>query len=260
MRVPPLFGVAVLSALLVGSVQAGPVLWVNDSSGNIGTIDVSSGTVTVIGNSGAALTDIAFDPSGNLYGVSFTNFYSINKTTGLATSIGSLGTTDSNALVFSNAGVAYTMGYNADNLRTVNVGTGAATSIGNVSGFMSGGDLAFHNGDLYLATTTNALVKVGFGPVSGTSVGPFGVSNVFGLANGDNNVLYAVAGTNLYSVNAGTGALTSILDYSGKGLGQAFGQAFYYEATVVPEPSTTLLLALGLAPAWLVARRKKRAV
>ena len=37
---------------------------------------------------GAALTDIAFAPNGNLYGISFNNLYSINTSTGAATLIG----------------------------------------------------------------------------------------------------------------------------------------------------------------------------
>jgi hypothetical protein len=240
-------------SLCVTSAHANPILWVDDSNGEIGKVDVATGLVTLVGNAGVVLTDIGFDPSGNLFGVSFNSFYSINKTTGAATAIGGLGNGDMNALVFSTSGTAYAMGFASDNLYTVNTGTGAASSIGNVSGFASGGDLAFHDGTLYLASTTNELVQVNLGPVSGTGIGPFGVPNVFGLANGDNNVLYAVAGTSVYSVDPGTGAATFVVDWSGQGLGSANGEAFFLEAVVVPEPAglPLVLSTVGLAGLWL---------
>jgi hypothetical protein len=45
---------------------AGPILWVDDDQGEIGKVDMSTGQVTLVGNAGVVLTDIAFDPHGNL--------------------------------------------------------------------------------------------------------------------------------------------------------------------------------------------------
>ena len=233
MKVMVQLAVLLALTLTVSTGRASPILWVDDSNGEIGKVDVATGQVTLVGNAGVVLTDIGFDPHGNLFGVSFTTFYSVIESTGLATAIGSLGTTDANALVFSTTGTAYTMGSTTDNLYTINTSTGAASSIGHVSGFSSAGDLAFHDGTLYLASNSNDLVKVNLAPVSGTDVGPFGVSNVFGLANGDNNVLYAVAGTSVYSVNTTTGAATFDVNYGGQGLGDANGAAFFSEAGAV---------------------------
>src|SRR3954447_3582013 len=69
------------------------LLCIDDTANNIGTVDTVTGTVTLKGNAniGATLTDIGFDGNGNLYGTSFTNFYSINKNTGAATFISALG-------------------------------------------------------------------------------------------------------------------------------------------------------------------------
>jgi hypothetical protein len=135
-------------SVTVSTAIAGPILWVDDSNREIGKVDVATGQVTLVGNAGVVLTDIGFDPHGNLFGVSFTTFYSVNQNTGVATAIGSLGTTDANALVFSSAGTPYAIGFGSDKLYTINTGTGSATSIGHVSGFASGGDLAFHDGTL----------------------------------------------------------------------------------------------------------------
>lgn len=133
----------------------------------------------------------------------------------------------------------------------VDVATGHVTLVGNagvilhVSGSTSGGDLAFHDGTLYLASSSNDLVQVNLSPVSGTTIGPFGVANVYGLANGDNNVLYGVAGTSIYSVNPLTGAATFVVNWSGQGLGTANGEAFFLEAASVPEPGGVVLLGTG---------------
>ncbi|MES2463472.1 MAG: hypothetical protein V4671_23105, partial [Armatimonadota bacterium] len=107
----------------------------------LGTVDVNTGVYSNIGSLGDQLTDIAVAADGSLYGVSFTDLYSINATTGVATRIGSTGQRGINALVFQNNTL-----YAASNLNTglytLNVGTGAASFIGN-TGFESSGDLAF---------------------------------------------------------------------------------------------------------------------
>lgn len=85
-------GIIVLTVILCArTASAGPIMFVHDSGGNLGTVDVANGAVSVIGNMGVLLTDIGFDPSGALYGVSFTDFYSINRLTAATTLIGSLG-------------------------------------------------------------------------------------------------------------------------------------------------------------------------
>jgi len=241
---------------------AAPILWIDDAQNQLGTVDVATGGKTVVGGFGIGsqtMTDIAFDPSGNLWGISFNSIYTINKTTGAATFVGNHGISGGNALVFSAAGTLYAAGATTS-LYTVNTVTGAGSAVGGSMGSTSGGDLAFNGGDLFLASSTQ-LVKVNPVTGAGVAVGAFGVSNVFGLATGDNGVLYATAGQNAYTVNTTTGAAT-LAAFWGIGtpfLGTANGTAFITEAGAplpsVPEPGTLLLIAAGLI--GIVAGRRR---
>ena len=58
--------------------------------------------LTTVGNfnAGDQMTDIALTPNGQLYGISFTSLYSINKTTGAATYIADVPGSGNNALTF----------------------------------------------------------------------------------------------------------------------------------------------------------------
>ena len=48
--------------------HAAPILWVSTGGAQLATVDVSTGATSVIGGTGTALTDIAFSPTGDLYG------------------------------------------------------------------------------------------------------------------------------------------------------------------------------------------------
>ncbi len=227
---------------------AGPTMWVDDVYGNIGTVDVSTGTTTVIGNAGVQLTDIAFDGSGNLYGITFDTLYSINKTTAAAAPIGNLGVgQDVNGLTFSSGGTLYASGASG-NLYTVNTSTGAATALFD-TGFASGGDLAFNNGVLYYTDGTH-LLSIDLTAETASSIGVIGPYPVYGLATLDDGMLYAAANTSIYSVNTTTGAGTLTTTFSG--LGQAWGAT----TLPIPEPSTFLLLVAGLAGIGFLRRRR----
>jgi hypothetical protein len=240
--------VSAILVVLSSVVIAGPILWVGDSSGNLGKVDVATGNVTVVGNMGFAMTDIAFDTNGNLYGTTFSDLYSIDSSSGTSTHIGihSLGV---NSLVFDAAGTLYAA---SSQLFTINVGTAATTLIGNGSdSYSSSGDLAFVGGELYLSSSNSGndkLVKLDTGTGAGTNVGDIGYPNVYGLATNNNIDLYGLSGFNILNVNVGTGAGAIVSNYSGKGLGIAWGSSFYAEAgaSSVPEPSTLAIFALSI--------------
>jgi hypothetical protein len=253
--------VIALAATLAGgtaAVLAAPIMHVHDSTGTLGTVDVVTGDATVIGNMGVVMTDIAFAPSGALYGMSFGSLYSINATTAAVTFIGNHGINGGNALVFAADGTLYGAGNGTTALFTINPTTGASTSLGNM-GFASGGDLAFNGGNFYLASSQSTLVEIDLANLSSTSaVGSFGVANMFGLATGDDGTLYGVANTSVYTINTGTGAATNPVSFAGQGLGQAFGQSFFTEAGAVPEPGALALISLALVIIGVMHVRLRR--
>ena len=222
-------------------------LHVHDSSGVLGVVDPATGAVDIVGGLGVRLTDIAFDRSGGLYGVSFSDLYSVDAETASTTRIGSHGVPGGNALVFGADGTLYSAGASSTELYVIDPTSGATTSLGDV-GFASGGDLAFLGADLLPASGDGELVRIDLADLSrSTVVGPFGVASVFGIAASDDDALFGVGGTTIFSVDAMTGAAVDPIDFAGQGLGDAFGQSFRGEAAApVPVPAAVLLLGAGL--------------
>src|SRR5262245_20787282 len=128
---------ALALGLSASTALASPIMYVHDSGGELGKVDVATGAVTLIGNMGVVMTDIAFDPAGNLFGLSFGTVYSINPLTAAASLIGGHGIAGSNALVFGSDGTLYGAGNSTTSLFTINPATGAGSAVGNI-GFFSG--------------------------------------------------------------------------------------------------------------------------
>jgi PEP-CTERM motif len=242
------------------SAQAGPVMWVSTGGGQLAKVDVATGGTTLVGSTlvGStlqALTDIAFSPTGVLYGITFSNLYTVNQSTGALTLIGSLGTSG-NSLVFGADGTLYMA---SSRLHTVNTSTGTATAIGSGIGFSSAGDLAFVGSKLFMAGSGNQLVDIDLTTGSGTSVGNMGVSSMFGLATPDNITLYGVADQSVYTINTLSGAASFQSTFNPTLSGGAFGLAFFTEANAqVPEPSTFALAGLALFGVFAARRRAQR--
>ena len=250
--------IAALSAGLLASgiAMAGPVMWVGDSSGKLGTVDVVTGNVNVIGSMGATMTDIAFDPNGNLYGITFGALYSINKANAQSTLIGNLGTS-LNSLVFDSNGNLFAAN---SALYSVNTNTGSASLLGNGgASYSSSGDLAFVGGALYLSSagSNDKLVSLNTSTGFASNVGSIGYGSVYGMATNDNVHLYGMSGTNVITINTTTGAGQFAVNYGGQGLGTAWGTAFVSEANPVPEPETYAMMLAGLGLLGFMARRKK---
>jgi len=214
-----------------------PIIWVDDASGKIGTVNLNTGAVSLLdnppGNSGVVLTDIALSPSQQLFGESFTTLYSVDQA-GFTTAIGPTGAL-LNGLVFSPDGTLYASG--GTGLYTVDTTTGVATLIG-TSGLrlQSAGDLSFNEGTLYETATNGSssyLLKLNTSTGGATVVGQV-VSNpnIYGLATGTDGVLYGFDRNSVYSIDTSTGAATLVQTFSG-GLGASYGAASQADATPI---------------------------
>jgi len=219
---------------------AGPTIYVTDRAGQLATVTLGTYAVHIIGSEGVKLTDIGFHPDGQLYGVSFTDFYRVNRTTGKATLIGSLGISDATALVFDKQGVAFTAAGNSSELYTINIKTGHAAPFGSTGYFSSAGDLTFYNS--YLVESGYLLRQFGepapylvLLPTNGSSelAAPLKIANLLGLVSTAKNTLYGFAGTSIYQflITPTTGTpkeVTPVLlkNLAGKGLAQIWGAAY----------------------------------
>jgi len=213
------------------NITPAPIIWVDDASGNIGTVNLDTSSVSLLGNSGVVLTDIALSPGQQLFGESFTTLYSINQL-GSAIAIGPTGAL-LNGLVFSPDGTLYASG--GTGLYTVNTTTGAATLVGTSGlGLRSAGDLSFNNGTLYETATNGSvtdLLTLNTSTGAATVVGQV-VSNpnMYGLVTGTDGGLYGFDGNSIYSINTTTGAGTLVQTFAG-GLGASNGAASQGDAT-----------------------------
>ncbi len=147
------------------------------------------------------------------------DLYRFNISTGTTTLVGT--TSDTlEAIAFSGGGTLYGLGKNDGNLYTVNPATAALTLVGNVG------------------------VSIG-SPTGGLTFGPTGV-------------LYATLDDSLYTLNPTTGLATEVGSSipgvtSLTGFNSISGLAF---AAAVPEPSSIVVLGVGIGAVCLYAARR----
>jgi hypothetical protein len=163
----------------VGDATGTPQIWI---------MNITTGQPTLVGNTGTSAAEgfngIAYDDlTGTYYGVSGTNLYTFNNSTGTATLVGPMNNTGGLAVdcAIDCAGNMYMHDLGLDNIYSINKTTGAATLIG-----------------------------------------PTGIAANYGQGMGydhDANVLYLMAfnattfTAQLRTVNVTTGATTLVFDY-----------------------------------------------
>jgi gliding motility-associated-like protein len=178
----------------------------------------TSCNVTLVGSFSSTpitMLDIAFNPNGNLYGITATSLYIIDTLTAATTFIGTHNT-GVTALTSDNNGNMYAA-TSSGNFYTINVATGAATFIGTM---LSGaaGDLAFFDGDLYMADINSELFRINpANPAGGASIGQLNVGAgqvAYGLISTgttcQNTQFLAGGNGSLFTVNPNT-AQTNLL-------------------------------------------------
>jgi hypothetical protein len=198
------------------------------------TINTITGAGTLIGALGVGLDNIAFDRDGTLYGwsgrTSGSSLYRVNPTTGAATRVGVSGITDAGAaLAINGSGTMYLAAAGASGaLRTVDKTTGAVTTVATLSGAPFG---------------SGSIKSLAFDS-SGTL---FGIN----LNEGGPGNPGAPGATAIVTINPTTGVVTSL------GAGPPGLTALAFTPSVVPEPSSLTLVAIGGALA-LACRRLHR--
>lgn len=208
----------------------GAKVWLVDQSGQLGVLDMGTRTVTKKGNRGTVLTDIAFCPGGALYGISFNGLYIVNPNTGVRTRIGhGYSGPATNSLVCSASGTLLAGSNTQGRLYRLNRSTGTATALGG-SAPLSAGDLAYHEGGLYLTTKDKRLAKLNKSTGAVLSATSDQITDLWGLVSLGTDKLYSFAGTNVYKFNenaAGpTGRPPLQFSFAGKGLGKIYGAAY----------------------------------
>jgi len=229
----------------------------SNGGGRLYSIDVTMQSVTLIGNTGFdRLGAIAFNSSGVLYGASGgsvpgSTLLTIDPVTGMATVVGLI--SDRNigvdGLRFDSQNNLYGAAWNGSTgvLVTIDPSNGnvltSVTLMGSGNSFAPG--IAFSSAGTLYASRGNAsgrtedfdLLNRTTGQL--TPIGPMDtvISDIAFAANG---VLYGSSPDGmLYSINPATGMKTALFD---TGIQNISGLA-----TIVPEPSSFVLIALGSA-------------
>lgn len=234
--------------LLILTCSPASAFFMNRDNAYLYSADVDSAGRTYLGDMGRYTpTDIAYDGT-HIYAITFDYLYLVDPSDASSTFIASHGQSGMNSLVYNYSnGLLYGASTNGEfgNLTT----DGTYNLIGYFGGgITSSGDLAFAQDGTLFATVNyqpgvDHLATIDLLTGAATIIGSLGRDNVYGLFY-ENGQLYGLTESGvLLSINPGTAATTAIRDY---GRGNHWGAAGD-DHPPVPEPSTMLLLAAGIA-------------
>lgn len=191
--------------------SAGSRLLAHDTSGKLYIVDPDTGAADVLRSVNTDLYDIAFSPTGRLYGLSSDgDLYELSLASSEARAIGTLGmSSNCNALLFDEAGVLWTAC--GDILATVDAATGQATVVSDLDGYDSAGDLVLAlDGQLLLTTTQGSLIGIDRTSFAVSVRAQLGAADVYGLERLDDGRLVGLTGNNhILLINEATGQVSA---------------------------------------------------
>lgn len=251
-----MLGATVLTLGTTNSAQA--LSLISTSTGQIGTIDTSTGVFTEVA-AGPGFADIALSNEGNLFGVDHSNLYRIDLNSGISTLIGHSGYMG--GLGFSANNVLYGV---SDGLYKIDTVTGNSSLVADLPGSIGVGDIVFDPANnRFLATPADSPNQLYSIDLTGavTEIGDMGFANVWGLFF-HNGTLFGYTGDRKQiTIDLATGAGTFDKTVTGTN-GDLWGAASLPSTgpkTSVPEPASTLaLLAFGVFGASSLLKRKQQ--
>ena len=272
----PLFCSIAFLALTSGCLKANALAYamMNSAQGQtFGTLDLDTGAFSAIngnedamqGGVAAALSLASF--GGNLYALGGSNnstLFQVNTTTGNLTAISSavpansstgLGSTTSGVYVAVNSG-------SLDSLNPLTAATMAISGNSFLPAFSEPYALS-ENGSVLLLSDNTTLFSVNLTNGALTTIGNFGVGISMDAMLFEGGVLYGAAGrVSIDTINTTTGAATTLAaGLSGTGTANAAIAGLAPDVQVTsstPEPSSLLLMGLGLAGFAFIRRRSAR--
>ncbi len=159
--------------------KAASLVYVSSSTGEVGTINEFTGTFKQVASS-PAFTDIALSNQSKLYGITSSQLFNVNLTTGTSSLIGNLGTF-LNGLGFGTNNLLY--GTGGSGFYQVNALTGVSQLISTVSGFSSSGDIVYDptNNKFFASSIGDSLWSIDPNTGSANKIGNINFANVYGL-------------------------------------------------------------------------------
>jgi hypothetical protein len=248
--------------ILSGGVLKADIAYANLNGGDFGTVNLSTGAFTLLGNSGVTLSGMAVF-NGVLYGDSLGGtgtLYTIDPLNGSLTTVGSSG--KSYVDFGDTASGLFAEGFDG-NLYSINSATGAATLVGPTSPPYAGGfsSISLNSSTLYYTQgADNDFYTLNTSTGAATLVGSLGDSLEMGAMIFEDGTLYAAEdspASNIDTINPLTGSATIGPAVTGAP-NVIFGLAPNPVPSAVPEPSSVPLLLVGSVLLGLGGTVKRR--